>query len=248
MVRKENKSFGATASATARIESPATEAMRVRLAVDDAAGERTLELALRAYPEIEVKSPSGEISARSLDADRYDVLIVSPTVLKTVYETEPSILLRIIHHKRIILALSQDGLNSKFGVMPYVGGWFFLDGHPERIADIIRLSAAGYCLVPDAAVASFIAFRLRGADINRLTLIECAVLGELSLGHGDRLMSRRLGMTAGVARLHVQSVFAKLCVQTRTEARLFGLRHRAELHELRRVLIRRQSGSRSSQR
>lgn len=61
--------------------------------------------------------------------------------------------------------------------------------------------------------------------LDTLTPREKEVLKEIATGDCNELISRRLGITSGVVKLHVKSIFEKIGVDNRTKAAVMYVRH-----------------------
>ena len=103
--------------------------------------------------------------------------------------------------------------------------------------EVIQLCIGGYCVVPNTFSKCFESTRLCALGIDRLSLKECAVLKELSLGLDDIFIARRLGMSEDAIKMLSHVLFSKLGLETRDEARLFSLDHREELQRKRREIM-----------
>lgn len=64
-----------------------------------------------------------------------------------------------------------------------------------------------------------------GADEPHLTDRELEVLRALAEGMGNKQIGARLGISPSTVKYHLQAIFAKLGVRTRSEAVSYGLRH-----------------------
>ena len=86
---------------------------------------------------------------------------------------------------------------------------------PETLRTAVRAAALGLRVTSRAAA-------IRSA--RKLTARECEVLALLADGVGNKLISRRLGISPNTVKFHVSAILEKLSAATRTEAVAIALR------------------------
>jgi NarL family two-component system response regulator LiaR len=96
----------------------------------------------------------------------------------------------------------------------------------DRVVEAVRAAAEGGSVL-DPGVAAVLVQRVRdGADTGPLTTLsrrEREVLAALSQGRSNREIARRLSLSEETVKTHVSSILAKLGLQDRTQAAIFGL-------------------------
>lgn len=99
-------------------------------------------------------------------------------------------------------------------------GYLVKNAGPARILDAVRAVVRGEMPMDADAVR---ALTRRGADpLASLTRRERDVLACLTRGLSNRATARELGITEKTVKSHVSAVLAKLGVQDRTQAALYG--------------------------
>lgn len=86
------------------------------------------------------------------------------------------------------------------------------------------LPTPGRTSVRAARREQFVAAAVAGTDEPHLTDRELDVLRALAEGLGNKQIGGRLGISPSTVKYHLQSIFAKLEVRTRSEAVSYGLR------------------------
>ncbi len=96
----------------------------------------------------------------------------------------------------------------------------------DRVVEAVRAAAAGGSVL-DPGIAALLVRRLREDDpdgpLRALSARERDVLAELSRGRSNREIARNLGLGDQTVKTHVSSILAKLGLQDRTQAAIFGL-------------------------
>ena len=96
---------------------------------------------------------------------------------------------------------------------------------PREIAAAIEAAAAGLIVAhPDAGARARAPRRRATPDSRPLTTREIEVLGAMAEGLGNKAIAARLGISPHTIKFHVASIFAKLAVESRTEAVTAGIR------------------------
>jgi len=96
----------------------------------------------------------------------------------------------------------------------------------DRVVEAVRAAAEGGSVL-DPGVAAVLVQRVRdGADTGPLATLsrrEREVLAALSQGRSNREIARLLSLSEETVKTHVSSILAKLDLQDRTQAAIFGL-------------------------
>jgi len=116
---------------------------------------------------------------------------------------------------RIIILTTFDGDEDIYrGMRAGAKSYLLKDAHREELFQCIRSVHAGNTFIP-AAVAAKLAERL---PVEELTPRELEVLRLLAAGKPNKLIGADLAITEVTVKSHVQSLFRKLNVLSRTEA------------------------------
>jgi two-component system, NarL family, response regulator YdfI len=97
---------------------------------------------------------------------------------------------------------------------------------PAEIHAAIEAAAAGLAVLPPEALRTLQprAIRSSAGPVAPLTPREIEILALLAEGLGNKVAAARLGISEHTVKTHVESLFAKLGVTTRTEAVMTGAR------------------------
>jgi DNA-binding NarL/FixJ family response regulator len=97
---------------------------------------------------------------------------------------------------------------------------------PAEIHAAIEAVAAGLAVLPPEALRTLQprAIRSSAGPVAPLTPREIEILALLAEGLGNKVAAARLGISEHTVKTHVESLFAKLGVTTRTEAVMTGAR------------------------
>ncbi len=107
------------------------------------------------------------------------------------------------------------------------GGRALLPGHAsgQELVAAIEAVAAGLIVVhPDARRRDGSRGRRAASASESLTPREVLVLGMMAEGLGNKAIAARLGISVHTVKFHIASIFAKLGVESRTEAVTVGVR------------------------
>ena len=88
----------------------------------------------------------------------------------------------------------------------------------SALAEVEGVDLVGADQAPDAVVIASSAARLEEDAATALTARELEVLGLLAEGASNKLIARRLGISAHTAKYHVASLLEKLDAVSRTDA------------------------------
>jgi len=96
----------------------------------------------------------------------------------------------------------------------------------DRVVEAVRAAAAGGSVL-DSGVAALLVQKVREEDMDGplrgLSPRERDVLAELARGRSNREIARSLALGEQTVKTHVSSILAKLNLQDRTQAAIFGL-------------------------
>ena len=216
--------------------------MNISLAINNNSLEERVYKALKPCTDFNIKRIFLDEDICISDREDSDVLILSCEMVHLMYTTNPGALLQLMRRQWIVLLLTAGDLRTRKFTLRFAHNWIFVDENLERIEHIVRLTAAGYCVVPETKFPRPAGYGPGARELNKLTLVECALLNELSFDHSDKAIASRLNIPPAVVKKHLGSIFAKTMLGTRKEARQFAARHRTLLQRRRRSLIRQQSG------
>jgi DNA-binding CsgD family transcriptional regulator len=128
-------------------------------------------------------------------------------------------------------AAAEDGILLEIPVVTLGGpvsrqaGALTRNADPAQIDAALRAAAVGLTVRdPALALSGFAA--LDDAEASLLTPRELDVLGALGDGLSNKAVARRLGISQHTVKFHLESLFRKLGVTSRTEAVRKGLRQR----------------------
>jgi two-component system, NarL family, response regulator DevR len=130
----------------------------------------------------------------------------------------------------IVLTSFADDSRIYDAVTAGAQGYLLKDIAPAKLIESIRDVAAGHAIL-DVEATSAVVRSLRGGppkvagDLSTLSQQQLRVLALLSTGLTNRGIAKELGLSENTVRNYIVSVFAKLEVQTRTEAAALYLRN-----------------------
>ena len=103
-------------------------------------------------------------------------------------------------------------------------GYQLKDAQPEELCRAVRAAAAGEVHLTPRAAARLLREVRAPESPEALTERETEVLRLAALGHSNKEIGRRLGITALTAKTHVGNILGKLGVPSRTHAALYAVR------------------------
>lgn len=120
-----------------------------------------------------------------------------------------------------------------FGLLEQgAGGYVLKDEALETLAEAVRAAAAGETWLSPAVASQVVDRALGDSDHDPvaslptpLTPRETEVLGLLARGLDNAAIARALTVTKRTVQNHVSSIYGKLCVDSRTQAALWAMRH-----------------------
>lgn len=116
----------------------------------------------------------------------------------------------------IILTTSDHDADVRDALEAGAAGYLLKDAAPQMIVHAIRAAASGEIfLAPDVAARVLDGVR---TPLPRLTTRESDVLRLLSTGSANREIARSLGVTRATVKSHLESIFDKLDVDSRSRA------------------------------
>ena len=127
----------------------------------------------------------------------------------------------------LMLTAYDDDAASRSSVLAGASGYVLKEIRARGLVDGVRRVAAGGTLlsvrVTQSVTASLTATR---ADEPELTLRERQVLGLITEGLTNRQIGDRLGLAEKTVKNYVSGLLAKLGMERRTQAAVYGLEHR----------------------
>jgi two-component system response regulator DevR len=130
--------------------------------------------------------------------------------------------------KCLILTAYDDDEAIRSAVLAGAAGYVLKDIRGQNLLESIRRVAAGESLI-SAAVAKSVLSRLSEPAVDplaNLTERESQVLGLIADGLTNRQIGERLELAEKTVKNYVSGLLAKLGMERRTQAAVFGARHR----------------------
>lgn len=163
----------------------------------------------------------------------YQFIVVAPSAYET---TSPGALMQTPEDTVVLVAATRQHLLDAIRFTYRADSYCFLDEHMHVLASVLRLSRAGYCVVPSYIPPNFALDDLRLPLLRNLTGSEIAVLRHLRQGLSNAVIAQRLEVPEVTVKTLVRSLLTKLRLRNRTEAGVFALRHASEIESVRRSL------------
>jgi two-component system, NarL family, nitrate/nitrite response regulator NarL len=187
--------------------------VRALLVGADSLARSGLQVLLQGRPEVELL---GAAASEGLDTSSAEVLIWD---LGSQAESGLA-RLRALSAEVRILALIPEGRMASEALNAGARGVLLRDAASAELAAAALAVGAGHYVI-DASVAGTIFPAVRpnvGAPEEPLTVRESQVLQLLSQGMANKSIAQHLGISEHTAKFHVNAIFSKLGVQSRTEA------------------------------
>jgi NarL family two-component system response regulator LiaR len=187
------------------------------LVVDDNEVVRSgLRSVLEREPDIEVPGECGVGRAAEdvMRRLRPDVALVNAAMLERLGGQRAAL---------VVLMEHLAGDRAVDAVLAGAVSYLPVSADAGRVVEVVRCAARGGSVL-DPQVATLLIQRVRGKDPLRvLTPREREVLVTLSMGRSNREIARALSLTEETVRSYVSHILAKLGLQDRTQAAIFGL-------------------------
>jgi len=200
--------------------------MRVLVVSEGDAVAATVEAALRDRPDVHVMTGRPHVLRRLLDEGDPTVVVLAATAARAA-----SVLGTVVgrlHVPPVVLLVDEPATawtpaSRRAGVHAVLG----LDAGAEQIGAAIAAAAAGLLtLHPDALRARVALPRSAAvAEDRALTARQREILEMMAAGLSNRVIAKRLGISAYTVKFHVAAILQALGARTRTEAVTLGVRH-----------------------
>jgi DNA-binding NarL/FixJ family response regulator len=225
---------------TERAESVATsgpEAIRVLLADDHALFRRGLRVTLDLEPDIAVVAESGDgaEAARRAAETLPDVVLMDVRMPRRGgIEACMAIKAAVPSARIVMLTMSDDEGDLYQAIKAGASGYLLKDLPIEEVASSIRSVMTGQSLISPALASKllteFAAMAKRGDAVHqvpspRLTARELEVLRLVAAGKSNREIASALVVSEHTVARHLQNIFTKLDVSSRTAATAFAYQH-----------------------
>lgn len=182
--------------------------IRVLIGDDHQVVREGLRFVLEQEPDVEVVGEAGDGRA-ALEAIRE----LSPDVVLL------DMMMPVLDGKRVLDALRAGAPGPAVVVLTSYAG-------DDEALDAVRAAATGGSIL-DPGVTALLVSRLREVGDNgplaKLSARERDVLATLALGRSNREIARALSISEQTVKSYVSSILAKLDLQDRTQAAIFGL-------------------------
>ncbi len=201
------------------------------LVEDDLNTRKTLAALLRGEPRVRCLStyPTGEAALRGIPAEKPDVALVDinlPGMSGIECVSELKVLLPEV---RVLMLTTYNDSDLIFdSLRAGAQGYLLKKSMPlELVGAIEQVHAGGAPMsmqVASKVVEYFHEGRSRSPEVWALTQREHEILARLAKGELYKQIGDHLGISISTVRTHIQSIYAKLHVRSRTEATLKFLR------------------------
>lgn len=203
--------------------------IRVLIADDHEVVRQGLRAVLEQEPDIEIVGDcgDGEAAVAAIECLKPDVLLLDMVmpgldglgVLERLRE-------RSVCPAVIVLTSYMDEDRGLAAVRAGAQSYLPKTTAADRVVEVVRATAAGGSVL-DPGVAAAVVQRVRGEGgddpLGALSRREREVLVLLSRGRSNREIARRLSLSEETVKSYVSSILAKLGLQDRTQAAIFGL-------------------------
>jgi hypothetical protein len=183
-----------------------TQLIYIALAIRDKDIARQCRRALSTSPDFGVIDKGETDLADVADAE---ILIVCHDTMCRAAAKDPALPLQLMRRLWVIQALRREDLMSRGSPARHAHGWVFIDQELPRLADIIRMSGDGYCVVPAPIVNRLTKARAASPQSSHLALLERAALRQLMRGNSAAVAGRNLGLPKSAAMDLLRAVWIK---------------------------------------
>lgn len=209
--------------------------IRVFLVDDHEIVRRGIAQLVDAEPDLTVVGEAGSVheAGRRIDATLPDVAVLDVRLpdgngidlCRDVRSAHPEI-------SCLILTAYDDDDALRSAVLAGASGYVLKDIRSRALIDAIRRVASGHTIQPPAVLqqaASALAPAAREEAITpALSLRESQVLSLIAEGLTNREIGERLGLAEKTVKNYVSGLLAKLGMERRTQAAVYGAEHRRE--------------------
>lgn len=207
--------------------------IRVLIADDHHVVRRGLLFFLKTQKDIEVigEAKNGIEAIEQVEKLQPDIVLMDLVMpeLDGIQATE-----RIKKKWPNVHVLMLTSFSDKDHVLPALkagaAGYQLKDIEPDELVTSIRTIMKGEQPIHPEATTSLEEGRLEEEQLphvqNPLTPRERDVLAELTKGKSNREIASSLFVTEKTVKTHISNIFTKLCVQDRTQAALYAVKHR----------------------
>jgi len=221
------------------LEQAGDSGIKVRLAISDLRKEQMIRAALSADKNFWVTDENGiPMPSPRLSSETPVLLIMDDKSIKGTQRVSPSLLPKITRSNYTLVALLDDGSARDLAALDLPAGGLIMDHNPKHIVDAMMLSRFGYSIVPPGLRLARRPVGSAAREINRLSLLECALLDRLGHRQKRRTIARSLGIMESAVDSGVRSICRKLRLRNLAAARLFAVEHRSEIQAQRRAAMR----------
>jgi NarL family two-component system response regulator LiaR len=203
--------------------------IRVLIADDHEVVRQGLRAVLEQEPDIEIVGDcgDGEAAVAAIERLKPDVVLLDMVmprldglgVLERLRE-------RSVRPAVIVLTSYMDEDRGLAAVRAGAQSYLPKTTAADRVVEVVRATAAGGSVL-DPGVAAVVVRSVRGEGgddpLGALSPREREVLVMLARGRSNREIARRLSLSEETVKSYVSSVLAKLGLQDRTQAAIFGL-------------------------
>lgn len=127
----------------------------------------------------------------------------------------------------IVFTDCRDDASVRGAVQAGALGYLLKDAHPAELVRAVQAAAqAEPTLHPEAQRVLMRQATERGAPHPLLTQREMDVLRLITQGKRNKEIARTLYLTEGTVKGYISAILAKLCVDDRTQAALYAVKHR----------------------
>lgn len=194
--------------------------MKVYLVDDHAVVRAGVKALLAAEEGIEVvgEADDAETALRAVPVARPDVVLMDLQLGDGVDGVEATRRLRALPEPPQVLVLTTYDSDADIARAIDAGatGYLLKAGPPEELFRGVRAAARGESVL-SPQVAGRVMRRMRD-PLPALSPREVEILGLLAEGAGNREIGKRLFITEATVKTHLQRIYAKLGVETRTAA------------------------------